>query len=776
MPGSRGICFVCGSLGAELLLHSKAREQGPYFPFLEHHEPPKGCRLPGPEGMVDSCRVCFAFLTQQWETYERTKTPALKRLYWLKRTDELTFTGAEMKLQGEYMAQVMGLQYQPSCHDNCSTGPVSPDDRRPSGFSTSGSGARDGGGYSAANVVHDSGGGGVNLGRPGSRHMSQNNVIESQLVSRMRNTSEPEGALDLTVPSRSTETPAENARPPSNRSGTTNFRDLIVCFTCGCEMYVMNSKVVSSVRISTSEPYFPFLEKVTPLKGAVPLSKERLTRVCEGCFLAACQQWIAYERACTPTSARMYRIKDKYFSDGSALQAGEGEQKAPRVRADEVCYLCGQTKPQNQIVPLYTVPPADQKRTMYFPFIRELRRPHGAQPLNPDGTVLVCTSCNENLKTQWEQYERESVLLLHRRYSLLPVSTAPSSSRSSEAKNGVSNVESSRAHQRQKSLDSRGEAVDITQPLNIHISKSPVLSSNTTHGLLAIAPQTPRSVTGDISSSSNPTGMVLSEMASSALNPKSSDLPKGTGLNSSGSAGSGAAAASVPHPLQQATTLPKKVCFLCGEKCLLTKTHILFSYPVRHEAKSTASNQSPPFFPFLANKDPALGSESMTDEGTVMSCNYCYFSLLNQWKQYEDSKNPADSNRWLRKYSVREFICYICGLNVSRRKIRTLEVQKFHFLKEHKAPAGSLVMDGGEAVATCDPCTFSLTHQYAEYERMGVPQELRKYNWTTVPASEENSQDNVDQVGNYVYRLLYISSHPHPFFFKTFFPFFSLLI
>lgn len=757
MPGSRGVCLVCGSLGAELRLHSKARDQGPYFPFLEHHEPPKGCRLPGPEGVVDSCRVCYAFLTQQWETYERSKTPALKRLYWLKRTDELSFTGAEMKLQGEYMAQVMGLQYQPNCHDNCSTAPLSPDDRRPSGYSGAAGSARDSGGYAGASAVHDGGGsgGGITSGRPGSRHMTHSSVSEAQLlpVPRMR-AAEPEGALDLTVPSKSTENP-ESSRPPSNRSNTTNFRDLIVCFTCGCEMYVMNSKVVSSVRVSTSEPYFPFLEKTTPLKGAIALSRERLTRVCEGCFASAYQQWIAYERACTPTSARKYRIKDKYFSDGTPHPA-ETEQKAQRVRADEVCYLCGQMKSQNQIVPLYTVPPSDRKRTMYFPFIRELRRPHGAQPLNPDGTVLVCTSCNGNLSMQWEHYENESVPLLHRRYSLLPVNAPPLSRSAAETKNGLpARTGSPRVHHRQKSTDSRGEAVDITQPLNIHISKSPVLASSTAHGLLAIAPQTPRSVAGDVGGGggggSNPSGTVISEMAASGLNPKSSDLPRGTGLSGAGGATGGgtSVASSVPHPLQQATTLPKKVCFLCGEKCLLSKTHLLFSYPVRHEAKSNVNNQCVPYFPFLANKEPAPGSDSMTDEGTVISCNYCYFGLISQWKEFEDSKNPADSNRWLRKYSVPDFLCYICGLSVARRKIRTLEAQKFYFLKEHKPPCGALVLDAGEAVATCESCTFSLTHQYSEYERMGVPQELRKYNWTTVPASEENSQDNFDQVGTY---------------------------
>ena len=115
------ICYVCGGPGATQTLCSRSVTNGAYFPFLESHEAPKGVRPPTKDGVVDACNICFAFLNQQWESYEKNHTPLVKRLYWLKRLDNRPFTGAEMRMQGEYAAQVMGLQYYPS-----NTGTMSP--------------------------------------------------------------------------------------------------------------------------------------------------------------------------------------------------------------------------------------------------------------------------------------------------------------------------------------------------------------------------------------------------------------------------------------------------------------------------------------------------------------------------------------------------------------------------------------------------------------------------------------------------------------------------
>ena len=154
----------------------------------------------------------------------------------------------------------------------------------------------------------------------------------------------------------------------------------------------------------------------------------------------------------------------------------------------------------------------------------------------------------------------------------------------------------------------------------------------------------------------------------------------------------------IPHPLQQATSVPKKICFLCAESCKLTKLHILCSYPTRHEAKAP-NNTVGPFFPFLANREPASGSETMSEEGTVVTCDFCYRSLMQQWMQYEESTNPADSNRWLRKYAIQESVCcYVCSNAVKRKNFQTLCKTKFPFLKEHLAPSNALILDGGQTV------------------------------------------------------------------------------
>jgi hypothetical protein len=61
---------------------------------------------------VGAC-ACMHVLLNKFHCFS---FPLHRRLYWLKRSDNGPFTGAEMVLQGEYAAQVIGLNAADSTH------------------------------------------------------------------------------------------------------------------------------------------------------------------------------------------------------------------------------------------------------------------------------------------------------------------------------------------------------------------------------------------------------------------------------------------------------------------------------------------------------------------------------------------------------------------------------------------------------------------------------------------------------------------------------------
>ena len=703
MP-SRVVCFVCGSFGGQYQLYNRPKDGSAYFPFLEHHDPPKGSRLPGPDGAVDACGVCFSFLTQQWESYERQNTPAIKRLYWLKRQDDGQFTGAEMKIQGEYMAQVMGLQYQPSCGDNC--GPLSPDES--TNFSS-----REAFGVSSRDQE------------------PQNRKFE-----------EREGVLDLSVPMK-----CETSSKSSSKSGydveksvrpMSNIKPAIddfsfVCFTCGNENHGVGARFLSSSYVGPNEPYFPFLTKIPPASGSNPVSKQGICKVCDHCYSSLCHQWLTYEQHGTPNSARIFKVKDSFFSNESSIVVGGSSDLSNSTK--EVCYLCSQMWAASKMGALFTSPNGKQDKKMYFPFIKELRRPQGARPLNPDGSVRVCVSCYGNLQGQWQRYESETVPMLQRRYSLLPVSSSLQnrslslSAASASSENTVTTVVSM--------MKKEPIPVSLTKPLNIDVSDSAHQIKNSS-SFLSAAPSN-QALSDPCTNNLSPKALTISSQSTIDNSHRTDVKPTLVPVTATGT---------IPHPLAQAGERPKKVCFLCGEKCLTSRAKFVFSHPVHTDTTVGPQSQTVPFFPFLANQEPASGADSMTEEGSVLTCSYCYHGLFNQWKDFEESKGLTDKNRWLRKYTINEFVCFVCGTSVARKKMRTIEVQKFPFLRDHTHPPKSLVMWNGEAVGGCATCHFSLTHQYADFERLGLPLELRKYNWTVQHHVhlDENSCDTQDSV------------------------------
>ena len=509
MPG-RTICFVCGSPGADLSLRIKAHERAPYFPFLEHHDPPKGSRLPGTDGIVDSCRVCFAFLTQQWETYERSKTPAIKRLYWLKRADNGHFTGAEMRLQGEYIAQIMGLQYQPGLD-----GPNSPDTSTRDGVSPIQYRKDD---RVTPDVPHRSF---SSIHSADERHTmhsdtkmaikstSNNNVsaikipkmsqspkgIAQNVMQHHPRASHGDGVLDLTIKKEERSTPT--GTPQSNIHEMS-----FACYICVKVSDAKNCKCINSCLQPTSEPFFPVLQKIPRPPEAIEMNYLGQVLVCSDCKTSLYQQWQAYELSGVRLQDRVYKLYGETAAYSNLSMSVERRMSESNVSSEYekyVCYLCGKSYHEDLIRMLYTVAPREPNMaTLFFPFVRELRRPHGAQPLKADGTVMSCRNCYAELYQQWQIQEAQQIPVLHRKYSLSFLSQdGQSQARHPEVQSTLSiDVK----HTPADSV-SQASASDLRSPLNIQISEAdPVVGSNSgssnqsSQGLLAIATSSDKQV------------------------------------------------------------------------------------------------------------------------------------------------------------------------------------------------------------------------------------------------------------------------------------------
>ncbi|XP_053402473.1 genetic suppressor element 1-like isoform X2 [Mercenaria mercenaria] len=703
MPG-RMICFVCGSPGAETTLRVRQNDREPYFPFLLHHDPPKGARLPSSEGVIDSCAVCYMFLTQQWESYERSKTPAVKRLYWLKRSDNGSFTGAEMRIQGEYIAQVMGLQYPPGVDERGSPENTAAE-REYSNHSNNNTSA-------------------IMYSRSNSNNQSHRN---SRDYSPRPHNQGKSSALDLSTPKKHSD--SHLVTESKNKCESSNS----VCYICGQLYCHQSNNFLSAFYQGNGEPFFPVLERITPSAGAEYMTRSGQVHACNQCKNMLFQQWQAFEMSGTPLSHRNFKLPRE--TESRKMEIKTEDKYANNVSASSYfCYICGCSYITDHVRLLNTLPPKRATpAAIFFPFVRELKRPANAEPLRSDGTVIVCIKCYSHLSYQWEIQESEGVPVYCRQYSLHFLNEK------SSPKGTVSEMLN----------QTGGPSGERIEPLNIRISSASPMHSNTTsgtncpQGLLAIASQAEnatqsisRSRSSSFSGSPNKSQDIVIDSKTTAAEAYTcpSSISK-----------------TVPHPLQQVTEIPNRICFLCGEKCIIHKMRHLCSYPARHEAKHTNS-QVEPFFPFLANCTPAPGAESLTEDGTVIVCKLCFHSVLRQWTEYEQSSNPADSNRWLRKYHLPNYICYVCAVENERKFTRTISVENFNFLKEHKAPKGSLVIDDGRRVAVCKSCAYSLMQQFSEYERMGVPHQLRRFNWMqklnqNIPdmCNDDESQDNIKE-------------------------------
>lgn len=91
-----------------------------------------------------------------------------------------------------------------------------------------------------------------------------------------------------------------------------------------------------------------------------------------------------------------------------------------------------------------------------------------------------------------------------------------------------------------------------------------------------------------------------------------------------------------------------------------------------------------PYFPMLKQ----FLKKNKNSPKQILVCTYCYHSLIAQWTRYHLSSNPEDRDPLTRQYNVRQFICFVCGGTAIRKYIRSIAINDFPFLLEHKSPPG----------------------------------------------------------------------------------------
>ena len=698
---SKLVCFVCGAPGAGYSLHIKPREKGSYFPFLETHEPPKGSRLATAEGTVDGCRVCYSFLNQQWDSFETSKTPAMKRLYWLKRTDNGSFTGAEMRLQGEYAAQMMGLQYQPSAASSSS----------------------------------------YDYSTPAPKASTSSNVMKTPSPSPSRPVSTAsssrqadDGALDLSFGSAEKKPVKDQAssggavKPKTEPMDTSAF----MCFLCGNEQSISMARFIFAQKYTEDEPFYPFLTRI-PIPPGVTMSASRGYQVCRTCKNSLHTSWEQYKAEGTPEHLQVYTINNIVVS-------GNSSNKARSPNLEEGCYLCGQLYQKSSMKQLNTRPPAESsKYSMYFPFILSLKCPNAAKGLDTEGRIYSCRACYSYLQRQWQAYQNDNVPMDRRHFLLRPLTDTgkePTTSASTtQNKDG-------------KEEDS------VAQPLNIRVSSTPgratpvssasvsaayVPGGSLMPGLLAIAPHlSPQMMLSQMYGSSQfyyptvpkPPG----ESASSSKSPGKSrpeemKRPASTGGGGGGKSSPGKA----PYPKPMVAVNRRSTdsgdaehCFICGSRCG-GKLCRIRSHPNHPDSVDNRNIPTEPFFPFIANQEPAPKARRTSESGSANTCRFCFFHLLNQWKEYEKSTHPADTNRWLRKYNYKIYVCYTCGILTPRSDVKTLNTKKFSTLPLTPKPSMGVQMEDDGSVVVCRGCRDDLQRQYDSFDKQGVPVPLRQF-------------------------------------------------
>ncbi|EEB12768.1 hypothetical protein Phum_PHUM204580 [Pediculus humanus corporis] len=660
---------------------------------------------------------------QQWENYEKENTPHGRRLYWLKRTDGMPYTGANMEINRPSSGNEVGIttSSQPQLVEKFTDVP---------------------------SVVN----GALDL-----RNINKE-CLKSEEPSKALNffNSEPTGRvadiLDLSMPDKNSMTE--------------------VCYVCGDEFRRGSLSNISAMPVdlknkeggaadkgSIQEPFFPSLMLHPRPSRSRPMDSTGHVQACSACQSHLLQQWHAYSVQGTDHSERNYVLRKRQTSSLDTTTF--------------ICYTCALEYPSSSIRLLYCCP--NSEKEMYFPFINNLKPPPGASPISPQGMVQVCCICYKSIPQKHQVFnkmsnlEESSPINCSVRMGLKSPSpstrvTNPLGNNSGSNQSVGSDIRfkpydlqrhSSESNETSRNVktqfcDSNGQDKSLQQNFRCYICaatcnlSSMQWLSTSAEGMNSHAMHFPclRAISRKSENSCMDShGRILAcckcfnHLASQwesleneriPLEHRRYELPSpnlSNGIPGNWKEGT----SSPPSPGSQGSSI---YCYLCGFHSDLTLARVLYSKPQGRNA---------PYFPILLNHTPASNVEQLREDGSALVCTFCYHSLLTQWKNYKGTNSNTSQNE--REYNVRDYCCYVCGVTTYRKRVRALPIKDFPFLRDHKQPVKSLLLENGDFAVVCLDCYETLRTQSQEYERWGLPVDKREYNWIIQPPPPEDSPE-----------------------------------
>ncbi|KAK2854115.1 hypothetical protein Q5P01_006776 [Channa striata] len=750
-------CFICGSgvtPGKELRLQvTYQKERIPFFPFLQNQEPAPGACEVSPDGHALVCAVCHCFLTEQWNSFERSRTPTEKRMYWLKRP---------YQCDSRRVPQEWNMSYDL--------------ERRIS----IGSQNYDGGADSDFSSFSDN----DNISDPEMDLVDRASVGKDKCVRAAGKSPRDSSRKNNVISVKNSPDSQRAMRYPVGVCGAQGSPKVESVLAARRGAKIMNNVCQSSESLAKSQDRFPprcfdsptsdtpvqdngviMRNRRWPEEGNVRHAEPRhMQRVadssctpsrrppllCRGrdedpfnaalssAATAKCNTAVPGEDHCDSSDEDEINItsdddKDMYgrktgqtaqlrsARDLSARKSAQSHHTADSSPPQCVCYICGTGLTHDG---RFKVSVQKQERAQgepFFPFLWLHSPPSGAVPVGPEGTTLVCDSCHTSLMQQWQSFQLADVPVLQRLY-VVPLNQANTALHPPHEKPAEP---MERAPEPRASCDvcflcgqegggdmrvayaqaGVGKSRGVMYFPFISMLPCPPNSQGVRNGRVHCCPQC-HFILEDIWSAYR---LSLSEDLITSISSFLVRYHAAMSTEGSGPAHSHTGAASGPSS-------SVSVCYLCGaELCASGEYQLRVNPPGR-------CGEREPFFPFLTVHPPAPRAKPVDATGLVSACKLCYHDLHAQWAQHDSkglgpstsstsslpSAHPQPpSSPWARQYSCEVFVCFFCRQEQRRQgRLCAVTVARLPvFLYAPRSPR-TLVVDDGKrlVIGSCVEC------------------------------------------------------------------------